>query len=243
MSNQYLSFDVTKQSASQELITGRQGDGQLKNVTMSLWDGEKNVPYDMTGKQLIFEALKPDGSHIIDSAGVRILDAEKGLVAYQFHEQVFTANGDMNQAFFKITHTDSGGNVIADSTLEMSIRILENRVEQHINSEDYLSAYQDLINKLQGLFDSFESTVADNIQQVKDIHDEINNLITQIQNNQVLTGRAAKQGILAPITLVVSDFSADSKPLGYKDATPSGVIVDTENQALILADLAYFNFN
>ncbi|WP_273751546.1 BppU family phage baseplate upper protein, partial [Leuconostoc mesenteroides] len=114
MSNQYLSFDVTKQSAPQQLITGRQGDSQLKFVTMLFWDGDKNVPYDLTGKRVAFEALKPDNTHIVDYEGITVLDAPAGLVRYSFNEQVFSVAGTMQQAFFKITHTDSNKNVIAD---------------------------------------------------------------------------------------------------------------------------------
>lgn len=173
MSNQYLSFDVTKQSAPQQLITGRQGDSQLKFVTMLFWDGDKNVPYDLTGKQVVFEALKPDNTHIVDYEGITILDAEAGLARYSFNEQVFSVAGTMQQAFFKITHTDSNNNVIADSTLEVAINILENRVEFGINSKDYLSEYDDLIVKVKKKFDDYAATVQDSIDKANALHDQI----------------------------------------------------------------------
>lgn len=173
MSNQYLSFDVTKQSAPQQLITGRQGDSQLKFVTMLLWDGDKNIPYNLVNKQVIFEALKPDDTHIIDYDGITILDAEAGLVRYSFNEQVFSAAGIMQQAFFKITHTDSDNNVITDSTLEVAINILENRVEFGINSKDYLSDYDELIIKLKKKFDDYAATVQDSIDKAQALHDQI----------------------------------------------------------------------
>lgn len=173
MSNQYLSFDVTKQSAPQQLITGRQGDSQLKFVTMLFWDGDKNVPYDLTGKQVAFEALKPDNTHIVDYEGITILDAPAGLVRYSFNEQVFSVSGTMQQAFFKITHTDKDNQVIADSTLEVSINILENRVEFGINSKDYLSEYDDLIAQVKKKFDDYAATVQDSIDKAQALHDQI----------------------------------------------------------------------
>ena len=173
MSNQYLSFDVTKQSSPQQLITGRQGDSQLKFVSVLLWDGEKNIPYDLTGKQIAFEALKPDGTHIVDYNGIIILDAPHGLFRYSFNEQVFSVAGTMQQAFFKITHTDSDNNVIADSTLEVSINILENRVEFGINSKDYLSEYDDLITQVKKKFDDYAATVQDSIDKAQALHDQI----------------------------------------------------------------------
>lgn len=186
MSNQYLSFDVTKQSAPQQLITGRQGDSQLKFVTMLFWDGDKNVPYDLTGKQVAFEALKPDNTHIVDYEGITILDAPAGLVRYSFNEQVFSVSGTMQQAFFKITHTDKDSQVIADSTLEVAINILENRVEFGINSNDYLSEYDDLIAKVEKKFDDYAATVQDSIDKAQAIHEQIVEYTNLINSNGVI---------------------------------------------------------
>lgn len=186
MSNQYLSFDVTKQSTPQQLITGRQGDSQLKFVTMLFWDGDKNVPYDLTGKQVAFEALKPDNTHIVDHEGITVLDAPAGLVRYSFNEQVFSVAGTVQQAFFKITHTDSNKNVIADSTLEVAINILENRVEFGINSKDYLSEYDDLITQVKKKFDDYAATVKDSIDKAQALHDQIVNYTNLINSNSVI---------------------------------------------------------
>lgn len=186
MSNQYLSFDVTKQSAPQQLIIGRQGDSQLKFVTMLFWDGDKNVPYDLTGKQVAFEALKPDNTHIVDYEGITILDAPAGLVRYSFNEQVFSVAGTMQQAFFKITHTDSDNNVISDSTLEVAINIIENRVEFGINSKDYLSEYDDLIAQVKKKFDDYATTVKDSIDKAQALHDQIVNYTNLINSNGVI---------------------------------------------------------
>lgn len=186
MSNQYLSFDVTKQAVPQELIIGRQGDSQLKFVSILFWDGEKNIPYDLTGKQVVFEALKPDGTHIVDTAGITILNATGGLARYSFNEQVFAVAGTMQQAFFKITQTDNQNNVITDSTLEINIRVLENRVEFSINSTDYLSEYDKLIADVEKKFDDFSATVNNDIQKAQQIHDEIVSYTNLINQNAVL---------------------------------------------------------
>lgn len=186
MSNQYLSFDVTKQSAPQQLITGRQGDSQLKFVTMLFWDGDKNVPYDLTGKQVAFEALKPDNTHIVDYEGITVLNATAGLVRYSFNEQVFSVAGTMQQAFFKITHTDSNNNVIADSTLEVNINILENRVEFGINSKDYLSEYDKLVAEVEKNFDDYAATVQDSIDRAQALHEQIVEYTNLINSNGVI---------------------------------------------------------
>lgn len=186
MSNQYLSFDVTKQSVPQELIIGRQGDSQLKFVSILFWDGEKNVPYDLTGKQVVFEALKPDNTHIVDYEGITILNAKGGLARYAFNEQVFAATGTMQQAFFKITQTDSHNNVVTDSTLEISIKVLENKVEFGINSKDYLSEYDDLIAQVKKKFDDYAAIVQDSIAKAQQIHDQIVEYTNLINSNGVI---------------------------------------------------------
>lgn len=238
MSNQYLSFDVTKQSAPQTLVTGRQGDSQLKNITVSLWDGENDLPYDLTVRKILFEALKPDQTRVIDAADITILDAKNGLFRYQFHDQVFTASGDMIQAFFKIVHEDNG-QTITDSTLDFSIKILENRVEQHIKSSDYLSEYDALIKNVEQKFTDYEATVKDNIQSAQSLHVEIQTLIEQIQNNQVLTGVAISKEIDSPVTLVLKDFSENNQGIHYQIVCDSDIEINIEEQAMIVADTKY----
>ena len=63
--------------------------------------------------------------------------------------------------------------MIADSTLEINIHILENRVEFGINSTDYLSEYDDLIAKVKKKFDDYAATVQDSIDKAQALHDQI----------------------------------------------------------------------
>lgn len=187
MSNQYLTFDVTKANQVQQLIVGRQGDNALKTVSMLFWDGERNRPYDLTGKQVYFEALKPDNSHIVDYAGITITDPKYGLATYAFNEQVFTVQGMMQQAFFKISETNASGKVTTDSALEVSINVLSNSVEFGIKSEDYLSEYDRLIADVEKKFDDYANAVSGNIAEVSKAHDDIQALMKQISDNNIVT--------------------------------------------------------
>lgn len=232
MSNQYLSFDVTKQSAPQTLVTGRQGDSQLKNITVSLWDGENDLPYDLTVRKILFEALKPDQTRVIDAADITILDAKNGLFRYQFHDQVFTASGDMIQAFFKIVHEDNG-QTITDSTLDFSIKILENRVEQHIKSFDYLSEYDALIKNVEQKFADYEATVKNNVQAAQSLHVEIQTLIEQISKQQVLTFKPTRQSINMPVAVKINDLGDAGTDFKIQKLADSNLSVDLDRYAAI----------
>lgn len=186
MSNQYLSFDVTKQSSNQQLIVGRQGDGKLKFVTILFWDGDKNIPYDLTGKNVIFEALKPDDTVVIDE-NVNVIDAQKGLSRYPFDPRVFGTTGTLKQAFFKIISKDGNGNQIADSTLELSIKVLSNDIENGIESESYLSKYDELISEVEKKFNDYAATVQDSIDKAQEIHDQIIKYTNLINSSAVVT--------------------------------------------------------
>ncbi|BAX73100.1 BppU family phage baseplate upper protein [Leuconostoc mesenteroides] len=187
MSNQYLSFDVSKVSPKQQLITARQGDGQLKFVTVSLWDSGNGKPYGLINRQLVFEALKPDGTHFIDTNSFIIIDRNKGIFRYTFNEQLFSASGKFQQAFFKITSTDDQGNVITEATLDVGISVLPNLVEFNINSADYLSEYDDLIKEVEKKFEDYQNAVAADENKLIDLHNQIVNLSSLIQENSVVT--------------------------------------------------------
>ncbi|HDB5589101.1 TPA: BppU family phage baseplate upper protein, partial [Staphylococcus aureus] len=108
--------------------------------------------YNIEGLSVIFEGIKPDGTRIIDKSGATILDAKNGEFRYVFPRQAFSADGEYEQAFFKLMRDEQ-----ADSTLEFKIKIKKNKVELNINSTDYITEVEQLIAKLKHDFDAFVS--------------------------------------------------------------------------------------
>lgn len=144
MANQDLFFDITKQGTEQEkqqYIISRVGDGGLKAITITVWSNGK--PYNLTDLTPVFEGVKPDGEKIIDTTGGIVLDPRNGVFRYVFPQQASTAEGKYEQAFFKLKRGEQ-----TDSTLEVQITVLKNRVEFGINSESYFTEYQKILNKL-----------------------------------------------------------------------------------------------
>lgn len=179
MANQVLRFDVTKQKelqVSQLLVTGRVGDGGLKAVTLELF-GEQQ-PYNLTGINVVLDVLKPDDQHIIDEHCSTILDPQNGIARIVFDKEVFTAQGKCKQAFLKLMRGD-----LLDSTLEFDIEILPNKVEFGINSQSYLSEYDQLVKDLKAVY---ANTISDLQTQVGDLKQQVNELETTITTNNIV---------------------------------------------------------
>lgn len=88
MANQELTFDITKlgtQQEKQQYIVSRVGDGGLKAITISVTSN--GTPYNITDLEPIFEGIKPDGEHIIDTTGGTVLDPKNGVFRYIFPQQ------------------------------------------------------------------------------------------------------------------------------------------------------------
>nr|DAZ23503.1 MAG TPA: distal tail protein [Caudoviricetes sp.] len=177
MANQDLFYDITKQGTQQEkqqyLIT-RVGDGGLKTVTIVVWSN--GYPYNLTGLTPVFEGVKPDGTKIIDTKGAIVLDAKNGVFRYTFPQQASTAEGEYQQAFFKLKRGEQ-----TDSTLEIRINVLPNYVEFGINSENYFTEYQKELDRLR-------STVESGIEELKSKAEATGSKI----DSQVETAKALK---------------------------------------------------
>ena len=144
MANQELSFDITKlgnQQEKQQYIVSRVGDGGLKAITISVTSN--GTPYNITDLTPIFEGVKPDGERIIDTTGGIVLNAKGGIFRYILPQQASTAEGDYQQAFFKLKRGEQ-----TDSTIEVQMRVLKNKVEFGINSESYFTEYQKELERL-----------------------------------------------------------------------------------------------
>ncbi|WP_330937753.1 BppU family phage baseplate upper protein [Bacillus amyloliquefaciens] len=194
MANQDLVFDISKahlEQINQQLIIGRVGDGGLKAVTVSVISN--GTPYDLTGKTVSFEGLKPDGTHIIDTNGGIVLNAQGGIFRYVFPYQAFAAMGEYEQAFFKVSRDSQ-----TDTTLEFKIKVLENKVEMGINSVSFISdfenlkaqlkqAYEDFLEQIKSDQDATQNIIEGTKTTIQSLQEQLNTLNTKIQNSDIVT--------------------------------------------------------
>lgn len=176
MANQELVYDITKQpnlQTTQQAIYARVGDGGLKTVTVQL--NSNNSPYDLTGKHVNFEGVKSDGTKIIDTSGGIVLDPQDGIFRYTFPPQTFTSRGPFRQAFFKVLLGDN-----VDTTIDVVVDVSPNLVEFGINSESYLSEYEQLISELKGKQQTF-------LTELKNISDRLDSIKIQLADKDVVS--------------------------------------------------------
>lgn len=199
-----LYFDLNKKQTeqpSQQLITARVGDGGLRAITVKVT--ENGMDKNISGMTPIFEGLSADGHHIIDKGNSLVLDPQSGVFRYIPPLEVFAVKGNYQQAFFKLMRGDQ-----TDSTLEFTIKVMDNKVEFGINSKDYVSDYQLLVQQLQqehdrakqDLTDSFNkyldelkkmnqdytTSIAKEQQSLTDLTTKTDNLKTQIDNMNIV---------------------------------------------------------
>lgn len=187
MANQELVYEITKQQnlqPAQQAIYARVGDGGLKVVTVQL--KSNNYPYDLTGKNVTFEGVKPDGTRIIDTSGGVVLDPQGGIFRYAFPAQTFTARGQFQQAFFKVMLGDK-----VDTTIDVEVNVSPNLVEFGINSESYLSEYEQLISELKDKQKAFLADLSEQNDlsktQQQNISDRLDNIKTQLESIDIVS--------------------------------------------------------
>lgn len=187
MANQELVYEITKQQnlqPAQQAIYARVGDGGLKIVTVQL--KSNNYPYDLTGKNVAFEGVKPDGTRIIDTSGGIVLDPQGGIFRYAFPAQTFTARGQFQQAFFKVMLGDK-----VDTTIDVMVNVSPNLVEFGINSESYLSEYEQLISELKDKQQTFLTDLGQQADlskaQLQNISDRLDNIKIQLATSDVVS--------------------------------------------------------
>ena len=187
MANQELVYEITKQQnlqPAQQAIYARVGDGGLKIVTVQL--KSNNYPYDLTGKNVSFEGVKPDGTRIIDNSGGIVLDPQGGIFRYAFPAQTFTARGQFQQAFFKVMLGDN-----VDTTIDVEVNVSPNLVEFGINSESYLSEYEQLISELKDKQQTFLTDLGEQSDlskaQLQNISDRLDNIKIQLASSDIVS--------------------------------------------------------
>lgn len=134
-------------------VQARQFEGEMRTVVVNVMEG--TIPLNLTGTTIWFEGLMSDGkTRIIDAKHGTILSPSTGQFRFEFPYAAFATFGSYKQSFFKIMRD---GKSIA--TLEFTLDVLVNLVEDGIVPLDYITPFQDLYAKLDDIYQSADSDI------------------------------------------------------------------------------------
>lgn len=239
MANQDLYFDITKTGIEQErqqYIINRVGDGGLKTVTVHVLSNGR--PYNLTGLNPIFEGLKPDSTKIIDAHGAIILDEAGGVFRYTFPTQASAVEGEYQQAFFKLRRGEQ-----TDSTIELKVNVLPNRVELGINSQTYISEfiqaakeleteYSRQMDTLKNVADATKQRVDGNQELAETLRSRLTNLQNNINDGELVTHEQLTSEVSALSDMIkkIASGLKDAKSTADQAVTnASNVVNDIQN--------------
>lgn len=172
-------------------VQARQFEGEMRTVVVNVMEG--TIPLNLTGTTIWFEGLMSDGkTRIIDAKHGTILSPSTGQFRFEFPYAAFATFGSYKQSFFKIVRD---GKSIA--TLEFTLDVLVNLVEDGIVPLDYITPFQDLYEKLKDYITKANGDFDTAMTQWKK---DVANLITELN--------ADVNGINLTITEIKAQLSA-----------------------------------
>lgn len=147
------------------------------------------VPYDLTGKSLVFSETKTSNKIVIDdgtgdNAGkFQITDAKNGKFNYTLQAQVYAASGE---AWFEIKN----GDTVVDTTQNFKFNVLE-EANINVSNSDYVSSLKALQSHLQGTIDKAEASINDTAKNLTNTSNKAKqdaiNAINQAKNTATTT--------------------------------------------------------
>lgn len=160
-------------------VQARQFEGEMRTVVVNVLEG--TIPLNLTGTTIWFEGLMSDGkTRIIDAKHGTILSPSTGQFRFEFPYAAFATFGSYKQSFFKIVRD---GKSIA--TLEFTLDVLVNLVEDGLVPLDYITPFQDLYAKLDDIYQKADSEIKGKViewqQQVTELITGLNGDYAAIQ--------------------------------------------------------------
>lgn len=182
------SFDIDY-SKNPNVVQAVQYENELRQVFVEMYN-EDGSTYDLTGANVVFEGLLPDGQHrVIDNSHVVFYtDPAYGRFRFDMPAQAFTVAGQYKQARFRIY---KGYKNIA--TLEFKFEVLADLVISSLVPADYISPIDELIQELkskEALAENDMSQLVDKfttkINALLSWTDEINNVnLLEVISNKI----------------------------------------------------------
>ena len=170
-------------------LSGRQGDnGRI--VYFALKDGQ--FPHDLTGQDVQLEVKDSAGKvKVIHGINERVSD-EGGLFNLVIPAEVYQASGDVQEAYLAVVD-DKGVKI---TSIPITFTVFENGIIISANaSQDYLSSVDKMIAQVKQKFADYADIVQQNIDDVADIHQQIENIFKQLASQSIVTATSSDADI------------------------------------------------
>lgn len=173
-------FKIDFNGSDYNWIQARQYEDGMRQVFVTM-KNEDGSPFDLTGCNVWFEGILPDGVHkILDAKHGVAIDPVNGKFRFDMPKQAFAVAGSYVQAFFRIMK--DGANV---TTLEFDLQVLADKVISGLIPRDYVTPFEDLYDQLQLILNNADGKLQDELNEwnkkLQDLFDSLNKMGTDTQ--------------------------------------------------------------
>lgn len=169
-------------------VQARQYEKSMRQVFVNV-KNEDGSPFDLTGANVWFEGLLPDGTHrVLDAKNGTILEPTNGQFRFDFPAQAFTVAGSYKQAFFRIVRDG-----MSVTTLEFDLEVLADKVITGLVPTDYITPFEDLYSDLEEILKKADSDIhakldewtreyTAKVQELTELGASVTNNLASVQN-------------------------------------------------------------
>ncbi|MFL1695456.1 BppU family phage baseplate upper protein [Weissella kandleri] len=171
-----MTLDIAKTPMVGPIIRQRRSDRETSSVEFTILSNGST--FDLTGYIPKFEGKTSKGSVIVDD-NVKVVDAKKGLLSYQFSIKTNQNTGAYQTAYISLTKSN-----IRETTNNFGVLILPSADLSAENLQDYLTDYEKMLQELKDMYVSFniDGMVEEITSVKKDMTDLRNSVTSQIQD-------------------------------------------------------------
>ncbi|MDT2600983.1 BppU family phage baseplate upper protein, partial [Enterococcus hulanensis] len=174
-----LNLDLSKEMTGGHIVHGRVGDNNSHIEKVSVINGD-GTPFNLTGIAISFMGNTHEyQTKVIDSDGVKIVDAAKGLFQYTFPSMAFGVAGPYERAYFQFTNKDG----VITSTGDFEVIVLDNTDITSNEAETIITEYNKLVAELQKLQ---KENISELKQQQDDYFLELAQAFSGIQSDVII---------------------------------------------------------
>lgn len=197
-----MTLDIGKTPMVGPIIRQRRSDRETSSVEFTILSN--GSMFDLTGYIPRFEGRTSKGAVIVDD-NVKIVDAKKGLLSYQFSTKTNQNTGAYQTAYISLTKLN-----IRETTNNFGVLILPSADMKSEDLQDYLTEYEKMLQELKDLYATFNiDGLEEKITGVKkDVTDLRNSVTSQIQDmeKEVATSISdAKKDVSKQISAIQSE--------------------------------------